>query len=125
MSVNKKLRASGEDYLETIFQLRKQKGAIRSVDVVAETGYSKSSVSRAVNLLKEKQYVTIDTKGFIELTELGYGTANGIYERHKILTQYFIAIGVGAEAAETDACQIEHVISSETFNAIKNVFEKK
>ena len=112
---------SGENYLETILIVKKRKGIVRSIDIANELNYSKPSVSRAVGMLKKKNYIHIDKNGYIELTEEGEGEANRIYERHKFITDYFIRVlGVSEEVAEQDACRVEHVISDETFFKIKN-----
>lgn len=123
--MEKKILESGEMYLETIFLLKQRSDFVRSVDIVAELGYSKSSVSRGVNLLKEKGYITVDENGKIEFTELGLNYTSGIYERHKILTAFLESIGVRADIAENDACRIEHVISPESLAAIKNFVNKE
>ena len=113
------IHESGEMYLESIFVLSHQMSEVRSIDIVNHTGYSKPSISRAIGLLRDEGFITVDKKGFITLTEAGESHAKKIYERHEILTQFFVAIGVPKEIASTDACKIEHVISDETFEAIK------
>lgn len=113
------LQESAEMYLETIYLLSKQQPAVRSVDVAEHMGYSKPSVSRAVGLLKQGGYVTVDSDGFLTLTDEGKAVAEMIFERHTILSQMFIRLGVTPEIAAEDACKIEHIISDETFNAIK------
>ncbi len=120
----KKILESGEMYLETIFLLKQKNDFVRSVDVVAELGYSKSSVSRGVNLLKDRGFITIDENGKIEFTELGLKYTQNIYERHEVLTAFLEKLGVSSDIAENDACRIEHVISGETLEAIKR-FNKK
>jgi len=120
-----KIKESGENYLETIWKLKKRSANIRSVDIVEELGYSKSSVSRAVNILKNKEYINIDPKnGLIEFTEKGFQKAKDISERHKLLTSFLVSMGVGEEVAEADACRIEHVISNDSMAAIRKVMEK-
>ena len=114
------LQESGEMYLETIYLLSKQKATVRSIDVAEEMGYSKPSVSRAVGLLKNGGFITVDDNGYLTLTEIGVSVAERTYERHRVLTDFFVALGVSPETASEDACKIEHVISNETFNAIKN-----
>ncbi len=114
-----KTRESEEMYLETILLLKQKKGQVRSVDVVEELGYAKSSVSRAVNLLAKKRYIEISSSGDISMTEEGLKKANDIYERHEAITQLLIKIGVSSEVAEENACRIEHVISPELFEQIK------
>ena len=113
------LLESGEMYLETILVLSKKKPAVRSIDVGEYMGYSKPSVSRAVGLLKQGGYLTVDAEGYLHLTEAGYEIASKTYERHRLLTEYFIRLGVNEETAASDACKIEHDISDETFDAIK------
>mgnify|MGYP003301618886 CR=1 FL=1 len=114
------LQESGEMYLETILVLTRKQGFVRSVDISEHMGYSKPSVSRAVGLLKNGEYITIDPDGHIHLTALGLETAEKIMSRHTVLTQLLINLGVDANTAATDACKMEHVISETTFEAIKN-----
>ena len=113
------IHESGEMYLETIHVLYKKNGHVRSVDVSEHMGYSKPSVSRAMGLLKEGGYITIDKEGFITLTDSGLEVAQKIYERHTILSTLLVALGVSPETAAEDACRIEHAISDESFEAIK------
>ena len=113
------MRESGEMYLETILILTNQQNAVRSIDIAEYMGYSKPSVSRAVNTLKNEGYILIDKRGNIALTKNGRGAAEKIYERHMILSKMFESLGVNHETAGDDACKIEHVISDETFAAIK------
>lgn len=114
-----KLQESGEMYLETILILKKRFGYVRSIDVARELNFSKPSVSRAVSLLRENDYITFDPNGMLLLTEKGQEIAEMIYERHKVLSRCLSAIGVSEETADADACRIEHVISEETFEKIK------
>ena len=114
------LLESGEMYLETILILSRQRSFVRSVDVSEHMGYSKPSVSRAVGLLKQGGYITIDPDGHIHLTETGLQTAEKIIGRHTLLTKMLISLGVDPETASADACKMEHIISDATFNAIKN-----
>lgn len=114
-----RLQESGEMYLETILVLSKKSNAVRSVDVCDYMGFSKPSVSRAIGLLKNGGYVLMDKNGYLTLTDLGLEVANKIYERHTLLTDFLINIGVDKETAANDACKMEHVISDETFAAIK------
>ena len=114
-----RLAESGEMYLETIYVLTRKSTSVRSIDVAESMGYSKPSVSRAVGLLKQGEYITVDKSGFITLTEKGIKTAETLYERHTILTNLFVSLGVDREIAAEDACKIEHVISAESFEAIK------
>jgi len=119
-----RLQESGEMYLETILVLSKKLGNVRSLDVAEELGYSKPSVSRAVGLLKNGGFITVDKNGFLCLTALGYEVAESIYERHTIITKVLIKLGVNEDVAINDACKIEHVISDETLNAIKDFLKK-
>ena len=114
-----RLQESGEMYLETILILSKSQNSVRSVDVGEYMGYSKPSVSRAVSLLISGGYLTMEESGFLHLTEAGKELAEKIYERHRLLTELFVRLGVTAETAEADACRIEHAISDETFDALK------
>ncbi|MBR4257086.1 MAG: metal-dependent transcriptional regulator [Clostridia bacterium] len=115
---------SGEMYLETIYILSKKLSNVRSIDVGAYMGFSKPSVSRAIGLLKKENLVTVDRQGFLTLTEAGEKKAAVIYERHQLLTQLLINIGVDEKTAEEDACRVEHYISDATFDAIKAHVEK-
>ena len=117
-----KTHESKEMYLETILLLRMRKANVRSVDVVEELGYAKSSVSRAVNLLQKGGYITIDENGDILLTASGQKKAEDVYEKHRVLTDAFMKMGADASVAEEDACRVEHVISDELFAAIKSYF---
>ena len=114
------IKESGEMYLETILLLNKRKPAVKSVDIVEELNYSKSSVSRGVNILKKKGYITIDQEGFLHFTTEGLNRAETVLERHKVLTDHLVKLGVDKTVAELDACRIEHVISDASFEAIKN-----
>ncbi len=115
-----KLQESGENYLETILILKNKNGNVRSIDIATELGYTKPSISRAMTILKNAQYITVDdSTGYISLTDSGYEIAKAMYERHEILSRYLISIGVSPETATQDACRIEHVISQETFEKIK------
>lgn len=106
-------------YLETIYVLSKERDTVRSVDVAEHLGYSKPSVSRAMGILKNGGYITMDAHGALALTETGKEVAEKIYERHTFLTKFLVAIGVDDATAAEDACKIEHVISDETFEAMK------
>lgn len=117
------LQESGEMYLESIFVLSKTLKNVRSIDVVEYMGFSKPSVSRAIGLLKNGGYVTVDGDGHITLTEVGLEVAGKIYERHNILTEFLVKMGVCRECASADACKIEHVISDESFEAIRRSLE--
>lgn len=118
------LYESAEMYLETIYVLSKKMNIVRSIDVAEYMGYSKPSVSRAISLLKEGGYVIMAKDGNLTLTEKGIETANKIFERHTVLSDFLAYIGVEDEVASKDACKIEHVISDETINAIKNFLNK-
>lgn len=113
------LQESGEMYLESIYVLYKQRGAVRSLDVAEYMGFSKPSVSRAVGLLKNGGYLLMDRDGFLTLTEAGQEVAEKIYERHTMLTAFLVRLGVDEETASEDACKMEHVISDRSFEAIK------
>ena len=119
-----KLQESGQMYLETILVLSKKTGAVRAIDVSEYMNYSKPSVSRAMGLLKNGGFINIDQKGYITLTENGQIYAQKIYERHNVLTKMLLHLGVDSETAISDACKIEHVISDESFNALKNYISK-
>ena len=114
------LLESGEMYLESILQLTQKQGHVRSVDISEHMGYSKPSVSRAVGLLKNGGYILVDKDGMITLTESGMEIAQKIFERHTVLTQLLIRLGVSPQTAAADACKMEHALSDETFDAIKN-----
>ena len=113
------IHESGEDYLEAILMIKKRSGNVRSIDVARELSFSKPSVSVAMKNLKTSNYITVDENGFINLTEAGQEIAEKIYERHTFLTNWLTSLGVDPEVAAEDACKMEHVISSESFSAIK------
>ena len=113
------LQESGEMYLETIYVLSQKYKDVRAIDVGEYMGYSKPSVSRAMGLLKSGGYIKVDENGFITLLEPGREVAEMIYERHTLLTQFLTRLGVSPEVAAEDACKLEHVISDESFQAIK------
>ncbi len=119
------LQESGEMYLESVYVLTQKIGNVRSLDVAEYMGFSKPSVSRAVGLLKEGGYLVSDGNGYLVLTTLGEERARKIYERHTILSEVLVAIGVDPKIAAEDACRIEHIISDETFDAIKRHVEMK
>ena len=118
------LYESGEMYLETIYILSQQSSAVRSIDVGEYMGYSKPSVSRAVGLLRKADLIRMDDSGYIKLTKAGEKKAKQIYERHRVLTEMFMNLGVDEQTASEDACRIEHYISEKTFDAIKAHMEK-
>lgn len=117
--IQHKAEESMEDYLETILILKKQKGKVRSIDIVGELGYTKASVSIAMKGLREKNLITMDEVGYITLTKEGKKIAEKILERHTLLSDWLIRLGVSEEVAKEDACRIEHDISEETFNILK------
>lgn len=119
------LQESGEMYLETIYILSKENPTVRAIDVSEYMGFSKPSVSRAMGLLKDSGYITTDGGGYISLTDAGMQIAEKIYERHTLLTDMFVSLGVDRETAARDACKIEHVISDNTFSALKQHFGQK
>ena len=114
-----KIQESAENYMETILILSNQKGTVRSIDIANELGFSKPSVSVAMKNLRENGYITVSPEGFITLLPAGRKIAESIYERHTVLTELLIGLGVDPDIAAEDACRIEHVISEETFAAIK------
>lgn len=111
---------SAENYLETILMLSQELPVVRSVDIANELGFKKSSVSIAMKNLREKNHITVSDAGFITLTESGREIAEMIYERHKFLSSWLVKLGVDEKIASEDACKIEHIISKESFEAIKN-----
>lgn len=114
-----KTNESAEMYLETIKVLSETQPHVRSIDIVHSTGYTKPSVSRAVGLLKKNGDVEVDASGYITLTEQGESLASKILERHRILTDFLLQLGVSAETADADACKMEHILSDETFDKMK------
>ena len=118
------LQESGEMYLETIHILSKKSDCVRSIDVGEYMGFSKPSVSRAVGLLKKGGYVVSDADGYLSLTEAGKEVAEKMYERHTLLTDFLVSIGVSREVAAEDACKMEHYMSDETFQAMQSHAEK-
>ena len=115
-----KIQESAENYLESILMLKEEKGFVRSIDIAHHMDFSKPSISRAMGLLRENGYITMDKDWFINLTEAGMEVASRIYERHRLLTQWLTALGVSPETAAEDACRIEHDISEETFLRLKD-----
>ena len=114
------IHQSGEDYLEVILVLRERLGMVRSIDIVNEMQFKKPSVSVAMKKLRENGYIETDADGYITLTPQGREVAERVYERHQVLCSVLTALGVDEETAASDACKIEHVISDETFDAIKD-----
>lgn len=117
------LKESGEMYLESIYILCKSQPSVRSIDVAEYMNYSKPSVSRGVGILKKAGYIEVDRDGFISLTNEGETKAHQIFERHTILTNILIKLGVDEQTATEDACRIEHVISDKSFNVLKNLLK--
>lgn len=116
---------SGEDYLETILLLKRRNGTVRSIDIATELSYSRPSISRAMGILKKDGYITMADNGEINLTEEGLKLAESVYEKHTCLTQFLIlTAGVDPATAETDACRIEHIISPDTFDGIRDYVRK-
>lgn len=115
---------SAENYLETILELSQTLPVVRSVDIANELGYKKSSVSVAMKNLREKEHITVTDAGFIYLTESGKAIAEMIHERHELLTAWLTSLGVPEEIASDDACKLEHVLSKESFEAIKKHINK-
>lgn len=113
------VKESGEMYLETIYILSKKQASVRAIDVSAQMGFSKPSVSRAMGLLKDNGFILVDGSGSITLTDKGRKSAKNIYERHTTLTKVLVSLGVDEKTATEDACRIEHYISEKTFKAIK------
>ena len=120
-----KLRASGEDYLEAVLMLQKKNGMVRSIDLARHMEVSKPSISRAVAILQEGGFLTVDSDYFLHLTEAGREVAEKIYERHRFFTEQLITAGVDPKTAEADACRIEHIISDESFDRLKESAAQK
>ncbi|MDO5116549.1 MAG: metal-dependent transcriptional regulator [Synergistaceae bacterium] len=119
------MQESGENYLETILILKNRNGEVRSIDIARELSVSKPSVSRAVGILKDNGYITMEPNGELNLTESGHARADAIYERHRFITKFLAEIvGVSPATAESDACRIEHIISEETFDKIKEYLSR-
>ena len=119
-----KIHESAENYLETILILQERNGQVRSIDIAAELGFTKPSVSFAMKKLRENAYISMEQNGLIHLTESGRAIAARIYERHQMLSQMLINLGVRESVALEDACRIEHVISEESFQCIKQHIQK-
>lgn len=120
-----KIHKSGEDYLEAILMIQKQKGMVRSIDLAHHMGYSKPSISHAVGVLKKGDYLTVDQDGYLHLTDSGKKVAENIYEKHRFFTSYLIEIGVDPTQAEVDACKMEHAVSDESFQKMKAALQNK
>lgn len=119
------MHESAENYLETILILQRKKGNVHSIDVATALGFSKPSVSIAMKNLRQHNLVSVDTHGCLVLTPEGLKIAEGVYERHTLFTNWLISLGVDPEIAAEDACRIEHVLSQESFDAIKRHAEEK
>lgn len=120
------MQESGENYLETILILQNKNGSVRSIDVACKLSVSKPSVSRAMGILRDDGFITMEANGELVLTEQGRARADAIYERHRFITRFLAdVVGVSPETAETDACRIEHIISEETFDKIKEYLAEK
>lgn len=117
--------ASGEDYLEAILVLQKKMGMVRSIDLARHMGFSKPSISHAVGVLKNGGFLTMDENHFLHLTDVGREVAEKIFERHCFFTEQLIAAGVDPKTAEADACRIEHIISDESFDRLKEAAEQE
>ena len=120
-----KILESAENYLETILILQKRNGTVRSIDIASELEYTKPSVSIAMKHLRENGYIEMDAGGYITLLDAGLSIAEKMYERHTMIATFFESIGVSPETAAVDACRIEHIISEESFEAIKNQIQNK
>lgn len=118
-----KIHESAENYLETILMIKQKKGGVRSIDIANELEFSKPSVSIAMKNLRENGYITVDESGYISLTDSGREIAERMYERHTTLSNWLISLGVNETVAVEDACRIEHVISAESFEAIKKIIK--
>ena len=119
------INESTENYLEMILILKQQNGQVRSIDIVNELGYTKPSISVAMKKLRENGYINVDENGYISLEAQGYEIASQMYDRHQTLTNLLISAGVNEETAAKDACKIEHVISDESYQCLKNYFKQK
>ncbi len=119
-----KIQQSKENYLETIFMLKQKNGFVRSIDVAHELNFSKASVSVAMKALREAGFVTVAEDGGISLTENGFNIASSMYEKHELIAKILISLGVSEETAYEDSCRIEHVLSDESFEKIKQFYSK-
>ena len=120
-----KIHASGEDYLEAVLILQKKQGMVRSIDLARHMGFSKPSISHAVGVMRDGGFLTMDEDGFLHLTDIGREVAEKIYERHLFFTEQLVFMGVDRNIAEQDACRIEHVISDESFQKLKETLENE
>lgn len=119
------IRKSSEDYLEAMLMMKERHGYIRSIDIAAELGVTKPSVSYATKRLRENGYITMDKEGLITLTDKGHAIASRMYERHRVLTVMLRRLGVDEETARTDACKMEHDMSDQSFLALKRHMESE
>lgn len=119
------IKESAENYLEAILMIKKQKGHVRSIDIVNHLNFTKPSVSVAMKSFREEGYITMDSDGGISLTEKGMKIASGVYERHEVIAKALIALGVDEKTAYEDSCKVEHDISNETFEALKAHLKKR
>ncbi|MBR2133786.1 MAG: metal-dependent transcriptional regulator [Eubacterium sp.] len=119
------IRESAENYLETILMIKNRKGAVRSIDIANDLGFSKPSVSVAMKNLRNNGYIEVDENGYITLLESGREIAEKMYERHTTLSEWLISLGVDEKTAVDDACRIEHIISAESFEAIKKLIKEQ
>ncbi|MBR1864280.1 MAG: metal-dependent transcriptional regulator [Ruminococcus sp.] len=119
-----KIQESAENYLESILMITERKGEVRSIDIVNELEFSKPSVSIAMKNLRENGYILVDKDGYISLTDKGRVIAEKMYERHKLFSELFVRLGVDRSIAVKDACRVEHILSDETFAAIKDYAAK-
>ena len=115
---------SREDYIESILMIKREKGAVRSIDIANHFGYSRPSISRAVGLLRKDNLVVVDDSGYIELTPKGMELAKNVYSRHRMLIRFLEKLGVSPETAETDACRVEHILSEESMDRIRDFVNK-
>lgn len=120
-----KIHALGEDYLEAVLVLQKEKGMVRSIDLARHMGFSKPSISHAVGVLRDGGFLTMDGDGFLHLTDTGREVAEKIYERHQFFTEQLVSMGVDRMIAEQDACRIEHIISDESFQKLKTALSEE
>lgn len=119
-----KLHASGEDYLEAVLMLQQEKGMVRSIDLARHMGYAKPSISHAVKILQEGGFLFMDEDSYLHLTDVGREVAERIYERHQLFTQLLIGVGIDPVTAEKEACQMEHTISQESFEKLRDAHKK-
>jgi Mn-dependent DtxR family transcriptional regulator len=120
------MQESGENYLETILVLHNKNNFVRSIDIANELNYTKPSISRAMGILRDNGYISIEQNGNVVLTDTGYAKAAAIYERHQLISKFFQkTLGIPEDLATQDACRIEHVISQETFDEIKKFMENQ